>query len=211
MIERAGSSSALHAVEVATQTVVWSHRLSGTQCFGLAVMSSFGVIFAITGGTHIEAIRVVDGSLICRFPSHSQQCFAATDSISGILFSGSRLSPYCVTSWAWVPDGMGGRGELVCQGPVEAAGTSNGYHPLAVMPPAVGKTTSYLVVGTLSKPELRVIALPSLMLVHTHVLEGMRVRRLAADPMGRALAIGSYSSDTIRVLAWPLRGMPPLE
>ena len=120
--------------------------------------------------------------------------------------------PYEVTSWSWSQrGGPGGLGELVCQGPVVAAGALTNWRPLAVMPPAPGKKNSYLIVGSCGKPELRVIALPSLTLVHTHVMEGMEIWRLAADPRGGALALYDNASHSVHVLAWPLPGMPPLE
>jgi len=61
------------------------------------------------------------------------------------------------------------------------------------------------------EPELRVLSLPGLALVHTHRLEGMQVWGLAADPCGTALAVCDYASQSTHVLAWPLPGMPQLE
>jgi len=66
-------------------------------------------------------------------------------------------------------------GTLVSLGPVAAAGQADDMRPLAVMPPASGKRTSHLIVGTYDQPELRVLSLPGLALVHTHRLEGMQV------------------------------------
>ena len=78
------------------------------------------------------------------------------------------------------------------------------------MPPARGKSVSHLVVGTADSPELLVLSLPGLALVHTHRLEGMEVKGLVADPWGRALAVCDAASKNLHVLAWPLPGMPPL-
>ena len=98
---------------------------------------------------------------------------------------------------------------LVAEGAVEAAGTEDNSRPLAVVPPAPGQRTSYLVVGTLYTPTLRVLSLPDRRLVHTHELEGMKVTGLAADPSGTVLAVCDYASKAIHVLPWPLPGMPP--
>ena len=92
-----------------------------------------------------------------------------------------------------------------------AADTSTYMRPIAVVPPATGKSMSHLIVGTCGEHVLRVIALPSLTLVHTHVMEGILIRSLAADPSGRAIAVSDSASNEIHVLAWPLPGMPPLE
>ena len=83
--------------------------------------------------------------------------------------------------------------------------------PLAVIPPAPGKRTAHLIVGTVYEPELRVLSLPGLALVHTHMLEGVEVWGLAADPWGTALAVCDWASKSTHVLAWPLPGMPQLE
>lgn len=107
------------------------------------------------------------------------------------------------------------------RGIVHAAGDSSSVRPLAVMPPPPGKRTSHLVVGTLSASRLRVLALPSLALVHEHTLGSesvlmpgtwgeVGVAGLAADPWGMAIAVCDNKSGTAAVLAWPLPGMPPL-
>ena len=96
-------------------------------------------------------------------------------------------------------------------GPVAYAGGADELRPLAVMPPAPGKRTSHLIVGSWHTPELRVLSLPGLALVHTHRLVGMEVIMLAADPCGTALAVSDLASESTHVLAWPLPGMPLLE
>jgi hypothetical protein len=100
---------------------------------------------------------------------------------------------------------------LVAEGVVEAAGTGDYERPLAVMPPTPGRHTSYFVVGTRTKPILRVMSLPDCRLVHTHTLKGMVVTDLAADPSGTALAVCDRASKAIHVLPWPLPDMPPLQ
>ena len=93
---------------------------------------------------------------------------------------------------------------------MKAAGTEDNLRPLAVVPPAPGQRTSYLVVGTRRSPTLRVLSLPDRRLVHTHELEGMQAIGLAADPSATALAVCDNASKAIHVLPWPLPGMLPL-
>ena len=57
------------------------------------------------------------------------------------------------------------------------------------MPPARCKRDSYLVVGTAYRSELLIMSLAGLALIYTHVVEGMQVGGLAADPLGGALAV----------------------
>ena len=99
---------------------------------------------------------------------------------------------------------------LVAEGEVAAAGKTYDIRPLAVMPPAPGLRTSYLIVGTLDKSTLHILSLPDCCLVNTHTLEGMQVCGLAADPSGTTLAVCDRESDDVHVLPWPLPGMPPL-
>ena len=82
---------------------------------------------------------------------------------------------------------------------------------LAVVPPALGKRLSHLVVGDEGKEELLIFALPSLALVHKHRMKGVVVGAMTADPWGEALAVCDLSSGTVCVVAWPLPGMPELE
>ena len=79
------------------------------------------------------------------------------------------------------------------------------------MPPAPGKSVSHLVVGTAGEPELLVLSLPGLVLMHTHRLDLMKVMGLAADPWGGALAVCDAASEALHVLTWPLPGMPLLD
>jgi hypothetical protein len=83
--------------------------------------------------------------------------------------------------------------------------------PLAVMPaplsPAGGRGAC-LIIGELSGPRLKVLSLPDHRLIHEHVLEGVRIIGLAADAAGRSLAVADYASQAVRVIEWPLPGMP---
>ena len=105
---------------------------------------------------------------------------------------------------------------LVPLGPVEAvAGVGSHFRPLCVVPGVVGphggSGRSHLVVGAMGQSTLLVVALPSLALVHTHVLAGVRVGGLAADPRGqRLLVVDTARKRALHVLQWPLPGMPAL-
>lgn len=82
---------------------------------------------------------------------------------------------------------------------------------LAVVPPALGKRLSHLVVSDEGKEELLLFALPSLALIHKHRLKGVEVGAMTADPWGEALSVCDLSAGIVRVVAWPLPGMPELE
>ena len=94
---------------------------------------------------------------------------------------------------------------------VLAAGSKHCFRHLAVMPPATGKRVSHLIVGTEDSSELLVLSLPGLALVHSHVIEGMQLIGMAADPFGKALVVHDFISKAFNILAWPLPGMPPLK
>ena len=142
----------------------------------------------------------------------SSPTYVAADTASATVYVSTRDPDseeddvFSVSAFRW--DGAA----LVAEGVVEAAGGSGMSRPLAVVPPAPGQCTSYLVVGILGFANLRVLSLPDRRLVHTLKLEGMQVAGLAADPSGTALAVCEFTSKAIHVLPWPLPGMPlPLQ
>lgn len=124
---------------------------------------------------------------------------------------------------------------LVKQDDVVAGGEMEERRPMTVMPPAPGKRHSHLILGCQMKEELRVIELPSLTLVCTTSLktslgDGIMVQGLASDPHGAALVVleffdereihdveatlesdSDFPESVIRVMPWPLPGMPHLE
>jgi hypothetical protein len=194
-------SSKLVAVDAASRAVRWSAAL-GASCFGIAVLPAQGVL--IVSEYRRNMLHVHRLSDVVRVAS------AKAVSVSYVTADRNSGTVYASTSWvvsAFRWDGVA----LVAEGAMEAAGTSDNWHPLAVMPPMPGRNTCYLVVGTLEKPTLRVLSLPDRRLVHTHTLEGMQVTGLAADPSGPALAVCDAVSKAIHVLPWPLPGMPPLQ
>ena len=134
--------------------------------------------------------------------------FLAANPATGTVYGGvlSQGHNCTIHAWSWA-DGSGLRAE----GPVPAAGVEVGPRPLAVMPPAPGKRTAHLIVGTRERSELHVLSLPGLALIQTHRLEGVDLAGLAADPWGGALAVCRLGSLNIDVLLWPLPGMPLLD
>ena len=205
----------LAAVDPASYALRWKRALMyDRECRGLAALPSQGVVLAL-GDSRIEAFRLADGEKVGSLEAPGLAMFLAADPVSGAVFAGGcepDSAIFNVVASAWLGGGAGGRGgrfsPLAC---VSAARIAGGYRPIAVVPPGPGKAASHLVVGTTGEPELLVLALPSLVLVHEHRLEGVRVYGLAADPCGAALAVCDGVASAIHVLAWPLPGMPPLE
>jgi hypothetical protein len=197
--------SKIVAVDAASRVVCWSAELGG-RCWGIAVLPAQGVVVVSDydhGKLHVH--RLSHGVRVASTKAENATCVAA-DPASGTVCASTDARPSrVVSSFRW--DGAA----LVAEGVVEDAGTADYLRPLAVMPPTVGRHTSYLVVGTLRMPTLHVLSLPDRRLVHTHTLEGMEVAGLAADPSGTALAVCDAASKAINVLPWPLPGMPPLQ
>lgn len=193
-------------VDPATRAVRWA-TASGTSigCGGIAALPSRDIVVANSCGSNLFTHRLSDGVRVGSLESPGLDMFMAGDPATGTIFGGSRgiaREKCTVHAWRWAADGSGLRAE----GSIAAAGTNYSSRPLAVMPPAPGKLASHLIVGVQDSPELRVLSLPGLELVHTHHLEGMKVHGLAADPWGGALAICDYVrfGKAIRVLSWPL-------
>lgn len=86
--------------------------------------------------------------------------------------------------------------------------------PLAIVPPAPGKTVYHLVICSSGGPRedaLYVLALPGHEVVHKHTFNGSKVAALATDPCSRVLAVCEEGSRSMHTLPWPLPGMPELK
>lgn len=178
-------------------------------CGGIAVFPSQGVIAVRSNRRNTLCVhRLSDGVRIGGYDFHlpDQLCrFLAADPATATLYARCRIGAEIgVYRWSCAADGS-----LRSQGPVATAGLATYTRPLVIVPPAPGKILSHLVVCA-DDTELRVLTLPDFAVVHTHRLEGMGVRGLAADPWGGALAVCDEESEAIHVIAWPLPGMPPL-
>jgi hypothetical protein len=147
----------------------------------------------------LHAHRLSDGTRVASAKA-DWPTFGAADPATATAYASTSGK---VSAFRW--DGAA----LVEEGIVEAAGSTRNDRPVAVVPPAPGQRTSYLVVGRCYSPTLRVLSLPDRRLVHTHTLEGMEVMGLASDPSGTALVVCDAASKAIHVLPWPLPGMPP--
>jgi hypothetical protein len=195
------AGSKLVAVDAVSRAVRWSTGLGG-DCYGIAVFPVQGlVVTSVYSAKELRVHGLADGVLVATTPADCPT-FIAADPSTSTLYVNLETQ---VSSFRW-----NGRA-LVPEGVVEAAGDTGYSRPFAVVPPAPGKCTSYLVVGTVDTPTLLVLSLPDRSLVHTHTLEEMEVMGLAADPSGTALAVCDCASDAVHVLPWPLPGMPPLQ
>jgi hypothetical protein len=199
-------ASKLVAVDMTSRVVRWTTEpgmLNGV-C-GIAVLPPQGVV--IVGSYQddmLHAHRLSDGM---RFASANVNgcTFIASDPAAATIYVSSGTQEcQSVVAHRWDST------TLVADGTVAAAGVAPRNRPLAVMPPAPGLRTSYLIVGKYATPTLHVISLPDRRLIHTHTLEGMQVVDLAADPSGTALAVCDSASEAVHVMPWPLPGMPAL-
>jgi hypothetical protein len=198
-----GKASKLVAVDAVSRAVRWSAGLSGGS-YGIAVLPAQGLVATCSyHENELRFHRLADGVLVASSYEH-QPSIAATDNVTSTLYVSVGRT---VASYRWNLDG----GALVPEGVVEAAGKTKNMRPLAVVAPAPGLLSSYLVVGTFDTPTLLVLSLPDRRLIHTHTITGINVMGLAADPSGTALAVCDRASKTIHVLPWPLPGMPPLQ
>ena len=217
-----GEAARLVAIDPVTRGLRWATppgALAG--CAGVAALPAQGVVVvAPLGGKQLLALRLSDGLRVGSAPLPEGGYFVAADAAAGTIFCGLTSADQkggadLVGAWSWGSSGSSGSGGgepgFEARGPVSAAGARDSWRPLAVVPPGPGRRAAHLVVGAFNQPELRVLSLPGLALVHSHTLEGMRVTGLAADPAGVALVVCDRASKSIHVLAWPLPGMPVLE
>ena len=203
-------SSCLVAVDPATRVVRWTSGSKNLHSWnGIATLPHLGMVVAFDAQS-IVALRLSDGIHLGRISVPGVgMCLAAdpgTETLYGSVKSGET---YTVHAWGCTADVSGIR--ISSNQPATDAGVRQSMRLFAVVPPATGKMVSHLVVGHAWSSELLVLSLPSLALVHTHILKGMQIGGLAADPTGDALAVCDGALNFLHVLAWPLPGMPPLQ
>ena len=202
------------SLDLLSHTVRWSLHLKDVlECGGIAALPAQGVAVVNSHGNDTLFIhRLVDGArtggvqAILSQPASLGWFLAANPATGAVFGTYKTAAGHVVHAWSCAADNS----LLTDEGSVAAAGQAVFGRPLAVVPPAPGKTMSHLVVATVFSSELLILALPDLTLVHTHSLEGVAAWGLAADPWGGALAVCDAESEAIRVLAWPLPGMPLL-
>ena len=202
-----GQSARVVSVDLATYSVIW---VAGAipDCMGMTVLYAQGVVLLCSSSYEtLVAHRLSDGARVSSVKVRGYLCNIAGDTSSGTVFGGcENAGVSTIHAWTWAVD-VGINATRV----VAVAGTEDKLLIVSVMPPAPGKRTSQLIVGVLSTPELRVLSLPDLILLHVHVLDGVEISGLASDPWGRAFAVCDTSSKAIHVLPWPLSGMPQLD
>jgi hypothetical protein len=193
------------AVDLATMEVCWSLAPNeATHCYGAAALPSHDIFFASSYmDDKVNAFRISNGAKVCSVRVVDPKFAAADDSTDTLYISTAR--DVCQLEWICET------AELRVVGRLDAAGETASFRPLAIMPPAYGRHNSYLIVGTRDKPTLHVISIPDHRLVHTHVLEGIEVTGLAADPHGNALLVCDRVTKSLHVMSWPLHGMPPVQ
>ena len=205
-------ASHLVAVDPVTFAVRWTSADGAftSGCKGIATLPSLGVVI-VSGLGSLFAHRLSDGFRVGSLKVYGLSYFLASDPATGTVY-GNVSDKGTISTHSWRcssdADGMGVKITSDHAGHIEAAATSGTIRPLAVVPPAPGKRNSHLVVGIGGTLKLLVLALPDLVLVHTHTLD-FPVLGLAADPWGEVLAVCEVSD--LHVLAWPLPGMSPLE
>jgi hypothetical protein len=200
----------LVAIDAATGRRRWrSQEEELDRCRGLAVLDSFGLVAASSHETYrILLFSIGDGSFVAEHKFDVStfgrvECLAAVPGTPTLFASvGGEVRRL---EWNGV--------SLDCLERVEAAGSGNTTNrPLAVVPPWSRGAPAHLVVAREGEPELLVLSLPDCALVHTHILQTGRVKGLAADPAGAALAVCCNSSvggkGEVVVLQWPLSDMP---
>lgn len=200
--ESHGMNSHVVAMDVSTRTVAWREQ-AVFEVEGLAILNQKALF--VVGDKQILFRCLLSGKLLGHTYAGKSQCFAAADDGLCRVFSGTMYSPakYGIHSWSWLEDAV-----LADAQAVQDAGVEPHYRPVIVMPAARDGRHSYLIVGTIDSPLLRVLSLPDLRLVHSHVLEGMQVTGLAADPNGTSFVVCDAASQAVHVLAWPVPGMP---
>ena len=210
-------STRLVAIDPATRAVRWTSAVGSFQgCFGIAALPTLGVVAVSDGVSDLLVIhRISDGYRVGSLELPNAAELLAADNASNVVYGSVYEDGYhTVHAWLCATDGANVRisaGDFCA-----ASGKAKLPRVLAVMPPAPGKRTAHLVVGLYGSSELLVLSLPSLTVVHTHNLRGVRMMGLAADPWGGALAVCDIASldmafQAIDILAWPLPGMPPLQ
>ena len=208
----ADESSRLVAVDPVTHAIRWtSAELEGSidGCYGIATFPLLGVI-VVCEAVSLRVYRLSDGIRVGSLNVPGLSWYLASDVATGTVFGCVKIAK-SFEIHAWLLSWKGATIKIRPDGPVAAAGGSSESRVLAVVPPAPGNSVSHLVVGTTESCELRVLSLPDLTLVHTHILEGVVVSGLVADPLGSALAVCDHQSEAIHVLTWPLPGMLPLQ
>jgi len=187
------------SLDATTGAVRWRSTALFHNCYCIAMMHRANIVVASACDNDvIELLRASDGVSVASARA-TRPHFVAADETNSLVFSATASTNVQVFRWT------GAALEFVQD--LDAPGHS-GSRPLTVVPPAHGKTTAHLVVGSFNGEHLCVFSLPDLSLVfETDVKD--RMYMLAADAAGTSLVV--CHEDELRVLVWPLLGMLPLQ
>ena len=205
----ASRGGSVNVFDVASAEV--RQKIPQRDCFGLAALVDHGVV-AVSAHSEggFKVLRASDGVVLHTVKVPGGSFYCAGDPLSATFYIGKGPSPCSVSAFKWQPAEGRDSGAIAPLGIVAGAGSTGNCRPMAVVPPAPGLRTAYLLVGTIWSSELRVVSLPDHALVHTHDLKGLSVTGLAADPTGTAIAVCDKALRAVHVLSWPLPGMPAL-
>ena len=183
------------------------------------------VIAASYHGNSLQAYRLIDGALTATV-SIPEPTYLTTDNDSSTIYCSSFAAGQGrVLAFQWR------MGSFVSTGVVAAAGATDSRRPIAYIPPAFGKSQSYLVVGSQRSPTLLVLAIPSMKLVHTYKLEGVSITGLGCDAappdlafkldgngarptdamLEQKLVVLDHTTNVVLLVRWPLPGMPVID
>jgi hypothetical protein len=192
------------------QASVWNSVAAGLSfALGIAILtptsSSWPPVVVVGSYSGILTVFSLGDGAVLAESTDKEVGFLAYDARSEQLFVSSHDGP-SVSVWCWNGNSLTKLTTLT-----GIPGMVGDVKPLAVMPPVVGRSTAFLLIGMLDSSTVHVLSLPSCTLVHSHVFPGMEIEGLAADPTGTALAICDRSethSSAVHVVGWPLEGMP---
>ena len=193
------------ALNTQSRSVRWSISMPDC-CMKIAVLPFYSLFVAsCVLPNRLEVRRLHDGAFVSSITVNYPRCMVA-DFASDRVYVSTLLDDersWIVSCFRWDVTSSA----LIKDDVVEAAGVEHDLRIVAVVPPSLDSTTSYLVVGTIYCSILRIISLPDRTLVHVHDLGNVALAGMTADPSGTSLAIGNYRSTNTHVVPWPLPGM----
>jgi hypothetical protein len=201
-------------------SIRWSTSSNVEGCYGVVVLdpdpdakertgSTSAVVVSSSshGGGELQVRKLSNGDRVQTLDvsTHGSPTFLAADHATSTVFASQDLTEG-VWSYKW---------DVASQKllPLRAIETTAGIHAIcsiAVVPRAPGSDTAYLLACACDGTIVSIFALPSCTKIHQYYFEGMKVRGLAAEPHGSALAVCDDRGQCVHVVAWPLPGMPVL-
>jgi hypothetical protein len=194
-------------------TKLW-HNPGTQNCCGLAMLPQAIaqgqrgiVVAAANGASTLRMYALSDGALVASISTGFSPTYLSADPYTGMVYAAVKNSDLARFHW---DDAAATLVEV--DGPtfLPTAGDEIGQWASAVMPPAVGKVSSQLLVVARDHRQLYVYSLPDYSLIHQHLLD-IYITGLASDPTGTSLILcGNSTAGCVRVIEWPLAGMPDL-